>query len=66
MTKTFFILWFAVGSSNMHTLTTLKLDTEAECRAAGMAMINHYNTIFSIGFDMTEDSFKCLKVEVKE
>jgi len=65
MSKVFFVLWFMMGS-NTHTLTTMKLDTEAECRAVGRAMVNQYNNMYYIGTDMTEDSFKCLKVEVKE
>lgn len=59
--NTFFILWFMIGA-NTHTLNLLKFDTEAECLAAGEAIVRAYN----VGREWTNldfNTFKCIKVE---
>lgn len=59
--NTFFILWFMIGA-NTHTLTMIKFDTEAECWAAGRAIVQSYNEDREwTKLDLT--TLKCIKVE---
>lgn len=63
MIKTFFVLWIWIGSGHSQTIAMDHFATKAECEAAKVAIVEHYQGFY---MDKIKDNMVCLEAKVTE